>query len=222
MDIHIRLAEENELNKARDLVTSIYMSYGYLTEDKSDFDAKINYYSPTTVTLVAVKDQHFIGSLSLVIDSHLKLPIDALYSEEVDQFRDSGRKLCELSQFAVSEGGMKTSLLLCKYAKVIAYDILHMTDFTVTVNPKHRTFYLKVLKFSVMADEKVHPNLSSASAAPFRLDLLTSEEVYQKVSGRSRYLNLHDFFYGDDIEELTKELIPQIPPHLLSDRREYA
>lgn len=215
MAISLRVASKTEQEIARDLVMSTYMKHGYLKE-KTEFLEKMSGFAGVTITIVAENHNDMIGTLSVVLDSENKLPLDGLYPIETESLRRENRELCELSQFAVSEGGMKTSLQLCKYAKVIAVDIFHLTDFVITANPKHQSFYLKILKFVPFADDEVdHPHLSEVGATPLRLDLLTFEELYRHASGRSRFLHLHDFFFGEEIKGIAGTLRPQISGSLL-------
>lgn len=208
--ITVSIALNEKRTEASELVSSVYTGYGYLKPEENDYLEKVNHYNSSTITLIAEKNGVMIGTLSLIIDSELGLPMDTLYSDELDPLRRNGRRLCELSQFAVSEGGLKAGLLLCKYAKVVADDLLGMTDFVITANPKHRTFYLSVLQFEELAEEKVYPNLSEVGAAPLILDLVTFEGVYQAHSEKGRSFNLHDYFFGSDINTVIEEMATEL------------
>ncbi len=215
MSISLRIASESEKEITRALVMSTYMKHGYLKE-RADFLNKISRFCKSTITILAENHNDLIGTLSVILDSEDKLPLDALYPIETHELREQGRSLCELSQFAVTKGGMKTSLLLCKYAKIIALNIFSFSDFVITANPKHYSFYTKVLKFSTFASEIDHPHLDDIGAAPLRLNLLTIEEVYRNASGRSRFLHLHDHFFGDDIYEIAETLRSTINTAILN------
>lgn len=206
MDITIQLARENEIEHAKKVVEEQYLKLGYLALDDELFFKSLAAYKAESYTLVATKNNQIIGTLTLIVDSPLGLPMDKIYAEENDCLRKGGRKLSELSQFAVKDGGLKCSLLLCKYAEVLADKVLGCSDFVITVNPKHCSFYRKILRFEDYSSEKEHPILEGAKTVPLRLNLITLEETYKSCSHKKRSLNLHDFFFGADIPDVEKEL----------------
>lgn len=218
MALILRVASESEKTEAREFVMSVYHEHGYL-ENIPEFRKKAIAFSDTTITIIAEEDGEITGSLSVILDNHSRLPIDALCPSETKALRTQGRRICELSQFAVTKGSMNTSLLLCKYAKIIACDILHLTDFVISSNPKHEAFYLRVLKFSPYADEINHPDLSQTNASILRLNLLTFEEAYREASLKSRFLNLHEFFFGSDVMGIRNRLTEEINCSLIRDNK---
>lgn len=219
MSITIKIADSSEQKAARELVRTVYTQLGYLSEENDNLLKKARTFDPSTITLLALRNDQLVGTLSLVFDSKSGLPIDSFSLEEVNQLRSDSHQLCELSQFAVSQGGLKSSLLLCKYAKIISYDIMGYSDFVITVNPKHTSFYHKILKFDLLAGETAHPYLSDADAISLRLNLLTLADTYKLAYQQSKSLNLHEHFCGSDIPDIIKTLSPQLEAQNNSEER---
>lgn len=206
MDILVRLASGKDIREARKIVEEQYAKSGYLPADSSVFFKSLAVYLPYSYTLAAIKNNQLIGTLTLIVDSAYGLPMDKIYSEENNILRKNNRSLSELSMFAVKEGRFKCSLLLCKYVQILASRIVGCTDFVITVNPKHCSFYRNILQFTGYSSEKEHPVLKNAKTIPLRLNLLTLEETYKRVSHKKRSFNLHEFFFGAHSFTIEKEL----------------
>ncbi len=150
------------------------------------------------------------STATLVLDSELGLPSDALYKDIIDKLRKDGRILAEFTCLAAEtdiysrNGLFYIFRLLYKYAAQNG-----VTDLVISVHPKHSTFYELTLLFERIGPLRYYPHLVNAPAYLERLELITAQKRYKKA-----YLSFEegkiivDFFcyhtYPEDISELSK------------------
>lgn len=206
MSISLKIANRDEQKNAQELVNSVYAQNGYVSKDETRLIEKARQFKDKTITIIALKNEEIVGTISLVLDSKQGLPMDDIFGEENDGLRSCGRSLCEVAGFAVTEAGFRTGLILCQYVNIIAVQMLNLTDYVVNINPEHRSFYTQVLKFVPFGMEKIHPYLANRAGVPLRLDLVTQEEVYKKAYEKKKSLNPYSLFYGKDVPEIMESI----------------
>lgn len=153
--------------KASTLIKNMYASRGYETKTISTFMQ-----NPDQFTFLVTIDDAAVGTVTLGIDSDKGLLADELYREEIDAFRKKGRKVCELSKFALdparSSKEMVASLFQIAYA--YARNRHEATDFFCEVNPRHVGPQKRMFGFRALGDVKTCPRVN-APAVLLHLDL---------------------------------------------------
>jgi len=90
------------LEQAFRLVHDQYVARGYMRPEPSSWRLSVHHALPTTKVFVA-RDQHrVVGTMTLVPDSPLGLPLDELYGSEVTALRNEGRYVTEVSGLAIA------------------------------------------------------------------------------------------------------------------------
>lgn len=152
----IRLAHSDErVNNASLLIQRMYLRRGY---DVSDMH-KV----PDRITLMASQNDAVVGTLTLGIDSGKGLMADENYKQEVDQLRSEGRKVCELTKFAVDQTrGSKRVLASLFHIAYIYGRVLHnQTDVLIEVTSKHALFYKRMLGFVQYGEEHLNTRVNT-------------------------------------------------------------
>lgn len=184
-ELDIRLAQNiDEMEAAFRLIHDNYVSYGYMEPLESG--CRISRYNlfPSSYTLVASGNGKTGGTLTVVTDTGSGLPMDELYTRELDKLRTRGRKTGEISGLACTggrSGGYSILVEIFKYAYILSRDVLGLTDFCITVNPRHRKYYERMLLFECLGQTLPCPRVGGAPAVPLRLDLTSIEERQRKV-----------------------------------------
>ncbi|MCW8131966.1 MAG: hypothetical protein KIS92_16590 [Planctomycetota bacterium] len=184
--------------KAWALTYEMYISRGYAKPNDQKLWYSLYDALPDTTTFLAECEGQAVGTLSVVPDSHLGLPADTIFSEQLDRMRNRGRSMCELVSLACLAEGMAGTEIV-KHLFKLVYLSARMndgaTDFVITVNPKHAFFYERVLLMNRLSDEVSYAKVEGHAAMLFHLDLLEAPRRYQEQFGKlpgSR--NLHRFF----------------------------
>lgn len=142
--------------------------------------------SPDHITLVA-NDYHdggAIGTLSVGLDNGHGLLVDAVYKDEADALRAEGRRLCEMTKFAIERHVNSKQVLAALFhvAFIYAYHLNQRTDLLIEVNPSHVSFYKRLLCFDQLGPEKTNPRVGAPSLL-LRLDLERAAEMIRIHGG---------------------------------------
>jgi len=164
-----------ELEAASRLVHACYVRRGYARASADGRHVSPYLAMPSTAVFVARADGLVVATVSLVADSELQLPCDALYGAELGVLRAGGRRLAEVSALAVDERwrgiGLGAVRSLVRVVGVYGRDIAGVDDLCITVHPRHAPFYEGRLHFQRFGGLKAYDAVNGAPAVGLRLDL---------------------------------------------------
>ncbi len=209
--IHFKRAEnKSELEQAFRLVANCYFEKGYITQSDSQLRIKLQHALPESAVFVGELGDRVVATSSVFPDSPIGLPADSIFQSELDELRSKGRKITELGSLAsnleVETSPLHIPLHILQSMRLVylyGQDYLKADDLIITVNPKHRIFYEKVLLFEPMSEIKFYPEVNQAPAIVMRQNLHTIEARLLALSGqKSRLKTLRDLFFGGKIVNL--------------------
>ncbi|MGD2174031.1 MAG: hypothetical protein PVJ27_01410 [Candidatus Brocadiaceae bacterium] len=175
-EIDVRPAtSREELEQAFRLVYSSYLQRGYIGPDPSGVRLSVFNALPGTVTFVSVFEERVIATVTVVPDTPMGLPMDEIYHREVQELRDAGRELAEVTMLADRRRELQRALpmllLLMKCVFDYATLVLEANDLCITINPRHQTYYERYLLFKPLGELKHYPSVRNNPALAKRLDL---------------------------------------------------
>lgn len=177
-DFQIRLAPAAFAAADCGLVERMYASRGYRCDVET-------VHRGTAVTLQACEGQSIFGTLTIRYDSSDGLAADDLYKPEIDAYRGAGG-VCELTRLAIdSEFGSKELLgALFHVAYFFAGAIGRASHMFIEVNPRHVSFYRRMLGFRAAGECKICPRVD-APAILLQLEVgHAAEQIAQHGGGR--------------------------------------
>jgi len=184
--IQVKLASErDEFEQAFRLVADRYKSRGYEAADAGAYRFTPYHALPGTVTFVAKDGDRVVATLSLVPDNDtLGLPMESIYTDEVERLRDEGRTLAEVT--CLAEEGLNPREFLRVFSAMIRvmfqYHVRRGGDtWVITVNPRHRSYYSKVLGFVPLGPCRSYSTVGDAPAEAFYLDV---DEMRESVPAK--------------------------------------
>jgi hypothetical protein len=131
--------------------------------------------------------------MSLVADtSLLGLPMEVIYGTEVSELRREGRRLAEATSLA--DEGLTCSEFIRVFTEFIRIAIhYHLRQggdsWVIAINPRHRSFYLKVLGFIPFGPRRSYPSVQGHPAEAFLLDVAlmraNAPAMYETIFGAS-------------------------------------
>jgi hypothetical protein len=189
-DLSIRpSASRDELEHAFRLVYLSFLQREYIEENRSLLRFSIFNAFPETVTFVADLRGEIIATVTLVPDTPVGLPMDEIYHHEVQELRDQGRKLAEVTMLADRRHEIRRALpvvmMLMKRVFDYATLLLKANDLCITINPRHETYYRRFLLFDGLGGLKNYPSVRNNPALAERLDL---DHVREACEGNERLL----------------------------------
>jgi hypothetical protein len=201
---------KSELEQAFRLVAHCYLEKGYITESDAKLRIKLQHALPTAAIFVGKLGDRVVTTASVFPDSELGLPADSIFQAELDILRSQGRKLAELGALASNLESDSSPLNVplhilqaIRLTYLYGQDSLRADDLIITVNPKHRFFYEKVLCFELISETKFYPEVNQAPAIALRQDLHTIAARLAQLAGqKSRLRPLRDLFFGTKIVDL--------------------
>jgi hypothetical protein len=173
--ISVKIASEpEEWEQAFQLVNANYQERGYEMATGKPFRFTPYHALPDTTIFVAKREGRVIATFSLVPDNTLLgLPMESLYGTEISTLRQQGRRMAEVTSLAVTDLGQREFLqVFMTLIKVLQqYHVSRGGDsWVITVNPRHRDFYLKVLGFQPLGPCKRYAAVGDAPAEAYLLD----------------------------------------------------
>lgn len=152
---------------------------------------------PGSMRLVAVKQGKVIGTVSLVPDEDLGLPMDDTYGEEVAVLRQQGRRLVEVGALAIDKAYRHSglALLMCKGVYWLGKS-MGATDLVAGVRPMGEVIYRDLICFERLGPPRHYAGLKSdVVTVAQRLDLQQSTERLKSAFARSKTFNTWRYFY---------------------------
>jgi hypothetical protein len=180
-----------EWEQAFRLLSDSYRARGYEVPRDQPFRFTPHHALPGTITLIAERAGCVCATLSLVADTALLgLPMEAIYGDEIDALRRQGRRLAEATSLA--DSGLTLSEFLQVFTAFIKFSIqYHLREggdtWIIAVNPRHRSFYLKVVGFVPLGVPRSYPTVQGHPAEAFLLDVdlmrANAPVMHEKVFG---------------------------------------
>lgn len=177
----------DEHEQASRLVHTSYLRRGIIHEQSSGVWITAHGLLPSTVVFVAKFGAQVVGTLSLIVDSNVGLPMDKICAKELAPLRGLGRRIAEVGALCIEEHrrGLGIALLLNKIMFRCAHELLGVQDLVIAVHPDAACQYEAVLRFVSLGGVRSYPGLTrTALAVPLRLDLERAEEVLARVFGK--------------------------------------
>jgi hypothetical protein len=200
-DFRIRVADtQGRRSKVGLLIERMYSWRGYQTTH-----AKILSHSPNQITLVASKDEHLFGTITVGLDSpYSGLQADELYGDELGALRSRSRKLCECTKLAVDRDYSTKEALaaLMNLAIIYAFRITYCDDMLIEVNPRHAGYYKRMLGFVQAGPERTCDRVG-APAVLLRLTSTYATEQIDRHGGHQTTdtKSLYPYFFSKREEE---------------------
>lgn len=158
------------------LVHDQYVARGYMSPLPSGLRVGPHHALPSTKVFVVRDEGRVVGTVTLIQDSPLGLPMDELYGAELAGLRAEGRRLTEVSALAIDDdykaSGVSILTKLIRLVILYASEIAQDDDICFTVNPRHVRFYRRLLPHAYQIGEiKAYHKVNGAPAALLRLDV---------------------------------------------------
>lgn len=181
MITYARVQTETERDVGRKLIARVYARQGYVEAEGegSSFDQHLA--DPDTCTIVARIQDIVVGTISVVPDGTLGVPMDIIYRDELKKFREADARLAEVCQFAVDHdllrgaiegsGVRELDLSMGLFGHAVNYARFSaLSHLVFAVNPKHRQLY-ESLGSELIGEEKEYPSVNRAPALGYALGI---------------------------------------------------
>jgi hypothetical protein len=174
-DVRVKLASTaDEWEQAFRLVADNYEQAGYQAPSDQPFRFTPYHALPDSAVFVALRDGRVVATFTLVADNTLLgLPLEALYGAEVAAMRRQGHRMGEITNLAFADLGQREFLqvFLALIRLMQQYHVSRGgTTWVLTVNPRHRAFYCKVLGTEQLGGRQAYAAVAGAPAEAYWAD----------------------------------------------------
>ncbi|HKO87920.1 MAG TPA: long-chain N-acyl amino acid synthase [Burkholderiales bacterium] len=152
----IRLAKSAGFRReATGLVGRRYTDRGYLIPKATQ--------DPNLFTFLAYDEGKIVGTVSIRLDSEEGLASDDLYSDELNELRHAGCRVCEFTRLAVDVAAASKPVLagLFHTAYLYAAKVRGFKFAVIEVNPRHVAFYRRALQFEPIGPERMNQRVQA-------------------------------------------------------------
>lgn len=145
-----------QLGAAADLVRRRYAWRGYEFPLADAAAEQARKRLTQEITFLAASGPDAVGTLTLGLDGPAGLLAEGAYGEVIGEYRAAGHRVCELTRLALAQGIDSKTILASLFclAHAVGRTRDDVTHVFIEVNPRHQTFYSRVLGFVAVAGEK--------------------------------------------------------------------
>lgn len=161
------------------LAYQTYLDKGYTEENANKILIQNYDFNPETVILIVKdKENKIAGSVTLVFKKNQTLPCETIFSDEVNSLELTDKKLVEISRLVIDSNYRNSKeiiLLLFNYLSIYSLHNKSYTHLVIQVNPRHESYYEKLLCFKKIGQEKKCPIVQGAPAVLLVLPLAVQQ-----------------------------------------------
>lgn len=212
----IKLAEtRDEFEGAFRVLHDSYVQMGYCAPQASGIRLTFHHVLPSTSVVVAKLGDEVVGTLSLVRDNKLGLPMEKVWP--LGFLRKQSARVAEITCLAIEPGfrraaGSRVFFPLLKFMYEYCVKQFGTDYISVVVSPEHADFYEGLLFFE-RVDRVIVPDYLGAPAVALFLDLSRAPERFRRCySNRKESQDLYTYFVHRRIEALR---FPERKPYLV-------
>lgn len=186
----------SEWEQAFRLLHDVSVQAGYYQPKASGMRISPCHAVPSTAVFIALKGEQVVGTMTLVEDSPLGVPMEPIFPDEVNRYRVQKRRVAEVSALAVHKAfrGTGMTMTMNRVMWRWAYFYRQLTDLVISVRTMLADYYESVLLFEQIGPSRPYRGLNDTPVVPMRLDLQTAVERYQRVYGEKPLPGLRNIY----------------------------
>ena len=198
--LQLKIAEtKEELEACFAVLHDAYVDSGFMKPDPSGMRVTIHHALPTTTMLCAKYDGQVVGTVSLIRESALGIPLQAIF--DLGAVREKEGKIAEASALAIHRDFRHTggSILfpLMKFMYEYCKRFFDTRHLVIAVNPSHIEMYESLLFFQRLTPNVVesYDFVNGAPAIGATLDLTEAPDVFREhYASKPPKKNLYAYF----------------------------
>ncbi|MDR0578150.1 MAG: hypothetical protein LBI87_11620 [Candidatus Accumulibacter sp.] len=196
----LKIAEtQEELEACFRLLHDAYVDSGFMKPHPSGMRVTIYHALPATTTLCAKYDDQVVGTLSLIRESVLGVPLQKIF--DLSAIKEKKGQIVEVSALAVHRNFRRTggSVLfpLMKFMYEYCTTFFDTRHLVIAVNPGHIEMYESLLFFQRLSANVVenYDFVNGAPAVGATLDLKEAPEIFRRhYASKPPHRNLYAYF----------------------------
>ncbi|MDC0609969.1 hypothetical protein OAP63_04495 [Vibrio sp.] len=151
-----------------------------------------------------------VGTVTLVLDSPMGLPMEEFCGDAISQMRAEGKKLAEVVAFALNPEYSKYKVFLHMFKLLFQFaEMKGVTDLCCSVTERHIRFYRRVCLFEPIGELVPYSAAYKLKVQGHHLNIKdANKKAEQFYSGREFDADLHRFFFTESYNRAKGEGSP--------------
>jgi hypothetical protein len=218
--LEIKIAEtEEEFEGAFKLLHDCYANSGTMNSNPTEMRVITQHLLPETTTIVAKWNSKVIGTLSLIRDNAIGLPLEKAFS--VNERRLGGRRIAEVSFLTIDPEfrGLEEKVLFPLLRFVVQYARYYfgVHEFVIAVKPSMVDFYMGLMCFEKLKETPVdYDFVNGALAVGLFLNFETADQRWLDTFG-DRPLKSNFYRYWATVPNHVQNKLPKRIYHSAAD-----
>ena len=186
----IAARRRHQLRSAFELVYDRYYREGLTAWNRHGMRIVPHQLLDTSWVLIAERGAVPLGTLSVIEDGAMGLPMEQLYPAEIWRLRQSNVRLAELACFALQDRCEKQSMTVLRTLLRTACEIgirEHIDELVICVHPKRSRFYARCMGFEVFGAVQYCPWACGHPAIPMKLTLQADSPATDAIARLSAH-----------------------------------
>jgi hypothetical protein len=182
LQIKIATTQEDYVEGCK-IIYDCYIEKGYSTENPHAIRVTPYHLLPSTTMILALWNDQVIGTISLIRDNPLGLPLEAIFN--LDSIRKEQKICCEISSLAIKKEfrgqGGEVFFPLVRYMWNYALDYFGIDYFVIAVNPSMQELYETIFYFKPLLLNNVVESYDFANNNPAVGQYIDLKNSYQML-----------------------------------------
>ncbi len=180
-----------QLEDAFQLIHSSYSQRGFILPNHAGMWMNRHHLLASTRLFLAVEAMQSCGTLTLVDDGPLGVPMETIFRREVQQCRVANGTIAEATCLALTAPGSSNSLKVVNHLMGIVAQAARKSgirQILITVHPRHARYYVRMAGFKTLGPPQAYPAVRGHLAIPLALHLPSLSKVCP--AAYSRYFGM--------------------------------
>lgn len=208
-DVEIKVAStREELEGAFRVLHDAYLEEAFIKAHPEGIRPTKYHLQTNTSTIIVKRKSEVIGTLTIVRNGTLDLPIESIYTrKEIQQSVSNHSRYAEITCLAIKENerrqnGGEIFFPLLKFMYEYCVNYFGVETILIAIHPKDRFFYEGLLLFQPIS-ENIIDDYMGAPAQGFFLNLIKAKQEYKNIySSKSASNNLYHFFVEREVHQI--------------------
>lgn len=205
----------DEMEQAFKLLHDCYVDAGFMDQNPEGVRILPQFFLPSTAIIIAKDQEKVIGTMSLIRDNPLGLPMESIFT--LSELRKGGRRLTEVSSLAIdksyrTKGGALFHHLI-RFVWNYSLERHGCETFVIAVNPSMAQVYTDIYLFQRLPNLFIKKNYDFVKGAPaVGLFMPADNSRYilsEEYRNRNSTKNVFQFIFDKDILANINEQTPE-------------
>ncbi|WP_239373752.1 GNAT family N-acetyltransferase [Snodgrassella gandavensis] len=184
-NIKIKFAStSDEFFEAMWLIHREYVCKGLIISEQKQPYFSLYLIIPNNRLLIALDGERIIGTISLIKDSPIGVPMDNVHMNETVFLRKKGVKFAEIGSFAIDSEYQHQGIALLLYKAIFSYicQYKNIEYILAAVHPRVAKIYKNLFKFEQVGEIQEYSTLNNAQSVPLQLNTANTIEFIKRTN----------------------------------------